>query len=240
MKEKLDKIYEFLLQNRQYNHALQEKSYKYTILPHQGTTEKIMSLLYNTANTQSQPKIDSLASFFKGLNENTRCLDSMRSFIESISPGKPCNFDSLYSGLEKQPGFGEKTAALFTKKIYHLHNDQYSETLRVWDDVPKTISEKDNFYLPVDRVIISIFRKMDAGELNFKQINKLLKNNYKSQEIEVWDDLWFWGFITQHGSGTDRTFMWNENKYWNLHESDKNPESIREIKGKAELFLTLL
>ncbi|WP_435524452.1 hypothetical protein [Chryseobacterium indoltheticum] len=33
----------------------------------------------------------------------------------------------------------------------------------------------------------------------------------KKLDIEVWDDLWFWGFINQKGS-SDRSFEWNEGK----------------------------
>ena len=165
----------------------------------------------------------------------------MSKFIDKINPNQPLNFDSLYIGMKNQEGWGKKTAALFSKSIYHLHNGQYSENLKIWDDVPKTISNNDNFYLPVDAVIIAIFKKLDSSKnWDFDKVNKTLKSKYNGQQIEVWDDLWFWGFITQNGSGDNRAFEWNENKYWALKESDKNNEMIETIKAKAQDFLNLL
>ncbi|MGK0459084.1 MAG: hypothetical protein ACJAVE_002071, partial [Polaribacter sp.] len=55
-----------------------------------------------------------------------------------------------------------------------------------------------------------------------------------------WDDLWFWGFITQVGTGENREMQWNLNKFWTLRESDKNPKMIIEIEKKAEIFLNIL
>ncbi len=122
-----------------------------------------------------------------------------------------------------------------------MHNGNYSDNLKIWDDVPKTISDNDNFYLPVDSVIIAIFKKLDSTvNWDFDKINKTLKSKYNGHEIEVWDDLWFWGFITQNGSGDKRAFEWNENKYWALKESDKSRKTITEIKEKADKFLKTL
>lgn len=244
MENKLNNLFYFLNENRQYNHALQEKFYISTILPYNKTNEKVISLLYEIANTQSQPKIDRLAEFYKSvMNEsNLNCLSSMKSFIENISPNSNINFKSLYSAIEKQKGWGPKTAALFAKTIYNIHNGHYDKKLRIWDDVPEVISNEDILYLPVDAVIIRIFNdKLDKSQnWNFKSINEKLNELYKGKDIEVWDDLWFWGFITQNGSGNDRKFEWNENKYWVLKESDKKEATIKEIKLKSEEFLEIL
>ncbi len=241
MNDRLKNIFNFLNENRQFNHTLQDRFYKSVISPYNDKTEKIISLLYHIANTQSQPKIDSLASFYKNIFQDTSCMTSMRKFIHKINPNQPLNFDSLYNGMKNQEGWGKKTAALFTKSIYHLHNGQYSENLKIWDDVPNTISNNDIFYLPVDAVIIAIFKKLDNSKnWDFDKVNNILKSKYNGQQIEVWDDLWFWGFMTQNGSGDNRTFEWNENKYWALKESDKNNEMIETIKAKAQDFLNLL
>lgn len=241
MNDKLENIFSFLTANRQFNHSLQERFYLSVISPYSDTTEKVVSLLYHIANSQSQPKIDSLASFYKSIFQDTQCMTSMQKFIEKINPNKQLNFDSLYNGMKNQDGWGKKTAALFSKSIFHLHNGHYSENLKIWGDVPATISENDNFYLPVDAVIIAIFKKLDSSiSWDFDKINKTLKSIYKGEQIEIWDDLWFWGFITQNGSGDNRAFEWNENKYWALKESDKNPKSILKIKVKAEVFLKTL
>ncbi len=243
VKNKLEEIFDFLNQNRQYNHALQNRVYISFVSPYNNSKDKIISLLYQIANTQSQPNIDKLAEFYKSINADTDCRDSLTNFITRINPKQTggISYDSLYTGMKNQSGWGEKTAALFTKCIFHLHNDNYDQSLKIWDDVPKKIDNEDTFYLPVDAVIISIFKRLDkSAKWNFNNINSLLKTKYKGQQIEVWDDLWFWGFITQNGSGDNREFQWNENKYWALKESDKAPLVIAEIKEKANEFLKII
>jgi hypothetical protein len=241
MNAKLREIFTFLNDNRQFNHSLQERFYKTVVSPNSEITERVISLLYHIANTQSQPKIDHLANFYKSVIQKGDCMNSMEAFINRINPNQPLKFESLFNGMKNQEGWGKKTAALFSKSIFHLHNGQYSSNLKIWDDVPKNINHSDNFYLPVDAVIIAIFKKLDNSKnWDFDKVNKTLKNYYSNQEIEVWDDLWFWGFITQNGSGDSRSFEWNENKYWVLKESDKNAKTIKTIKGKAEEFLNLL
>ncbi len=241
MNDILENIFSFLTENRQYNHSLQDRYYLSIISPYNDTTEKVASLLYHIANTQSQPKIDSLASFYKSVFQDVNCMTSMRKFIDKINPNKPLNFDSLYNGMRNQDGWGKKTSALFSKSIYHLHNGHYSDKLKFWNDVPKILTNNDSFYLPVDSVIIAIFKKLDnSTNWNFDNINSTLKTNYDGQQIEVWDDLWFWGFITQNGSGDNRLFEWNENKYWALKESDKNLKMINDIRNKTEKFLKII
>lgn len=241
MKNKLESIFTFLNSNRQYNQALQERYYQSIISPFKENKDKIISLIYNIANTQSRPKIDNLALFYKFIHRDLNCFLTFREFIDKINPNKPLNFESLFNGMEKQKGWGKKTAALFTKSIYHLHSGFYSTNLKIWKDVPNTISDDDYYYLPVDSVIINIFNMIDkTNNWDFDKINKILKQHYNNQQIEIWDDLWFWGFITQNGSGNNRQFIWNENKYWVLKESDKNELIINEIKHKSNEFLKIL
>ena len=77
----------------------------------------LVSILYNIANTQSQPKIDNLAKFFIELHENFESVNSFQSFVEYVKPIKEAenNFRTLYLGMEKQSGWGKKTSALFVK-----------------------------------------------------------------------------------------------------------------------------
>lgn len=241
MEHKLDEIFHFLNENRQFNHELQDRYYQSVILAYKEPTDKVVSLLYHIANTQSQPKIDNLANFFKNIFQDLNDLKSMKNFIGKINPNNPVNFNSLYDGMKNQDGWGKKTSALFSKSIYHLHNGQYSNKLKIWNDVPNTITTQDNFYLPVDAVIIAIFKRLNnSRNWNFDNINSILKLKYCGEEIEIWDDLWFWGFITQNGSGDNRAFQWNENKYWALKESDKNIETIKKISHKANIFLEII
>lgn len=60
MKDRLEKLFDFLKENRTYNKRLQERYYRSIILPYDGIPDKIISLLYHIANTQSQSRIDYL------------------------------------------------------------------------------------------------------------------------------------------------------------------------------------
>ena len=104
-----------------------------------------------------------------------------------------------------QLGWGNKTSALFTKTIYHLHNGKYGLQNSIWDFAPKSIGKNEKKFPPVDAVIEAIFHCIDPTTIwNFQKINKLLQFNYSSKEMEVWDYLWFRGFINQRGSGHNR------------------------------------
>lgn len=240
MTDRIEELFKFISSNRKYNKALQERYYRSIILPYKDEKEKIISLLYHIANTQSQPKIDKLAEFYKSIITEENSLKSFKEFVVKINPNGESNFESVYKGMLNQKGWGPKTSALISKSIFHLHNGQYSEDLKIWNDVPKLIDENDSFYLPVDAVIIAIFKKLDNSiKWDFDKVNKTLETKYKGQQIEIWDDLWFWGFITQNGSGDNRVFEWNENKYWVLKESDKDKIKIEEIKNKCQEFLEI-
>jgi hypothetical protein len=243
MDKKLNELFEFLDTNRAYNHSLQDRYYKSVILPFETSKDKVISLLYHIVNTQSQPKIDKLAVFFKSIIPDNDCFESFSNFIFKINSDRQviCCFESLFNGMQRQSGWGNKTSALFAKIIYHLHNGQYSKELKIWNDVPNIITNQDKFFLPVDTVITRIFKELDNNiNWNFNNINAILESNYNGQQIEVWDDLWFWGFITQNGSGNDRLLKWNENKYWTLKEGDKNSKMINEIKQKSVEFLRII
>ena len=124
---------------------------------------------------------------------------------------------------------------------------------------PEKIDDGDIFRLPVDKVMVSIFKEIhpERKEMSFSAINKKLSDmSYSAEEIEVWDDLWFWGYITQRireviqrankkleiRKRIDEVeeIEWNENKYWALRDSDKNSKKVEEIKGKAEKFIKIL
>jgi hypothetical protein len=241
MSSKLTETFLFLKQNRNFNFKLQQKYYERIVLYEIDTESKIVALLHEVVNSQSKPNIDKIAEFFKSLIENTTNLNSFESFVKRFNSKNPePSYKNLFEGLLKQPGWGNKTAALFTKCVYHLHNGIYSKELKIWNDSPK-LENEDDLYLPVDSVIISIFKKLNFPEpISFKSINFFLQANYTNEEIEIWDDLWFWGFITQKGSGDKRIYEWNENKYWVLRASDKESEVINSVKIKAQEFIELL
>ena len=242
MEDQLKSIFSFLKKNRIYNKEFQTRFYLSVIQSQNNKFEKIISLLYQIANTQSQPKIDNLAAFYKKIYTNENHLNSFESFVKLLNPESDIkiNYRSLYFGMKNQIGWGEKTAALFTKTIYHLHNAEYPNNLKIWNDAPIELKKDDLFYLPVDAVIISIFNFLENKNWTFGKVNREIEKYYSGDDIEIWDDLWFWGFITQIGTGNERKMKWNLNKYWTLRESDKNPLIIGEIKSKAEEFLNIL
>lgn len=250
MIDKVDFLFEFLINNRRYNHELQTKSYNNFVTPYNMVEDRIIFILHNIINTQSQPKIGNVSKFNRFIAENRKHLGSFISFLELLNQDKTifnnyfnCNykFKLLFDGLKKQDGWGNKTAALFVKTIYHIHNGKYNVP-SVWNDVPKIITHEDSFYLPVDSVILHIFDRITAGRKNsFDSINSLLQKRYSPQEMEIWDDLWFWGFITQKTlKGGRRELAWNDDKYWALNETDKSFVVINEIKLKACDFINLL
>ena len=125
--------------------------------------------------------------------------------------------------------------------IYQIHNIKAYNKYKIWEDVPE-LTFDDELYLPVDSVIVIIFNKIFPNHQRrwtFNEINKQLNRLYKNYEIEVWDDLWFWGYISQKGS-VKRDFVWNEEKYWSLKESNKDSKIISEIRNKSIEFLRIL
>lgn len=258
MENKLREIFNFLDANREYNHAFQTKCYILDITPYNNVSDKVLSLLYRVVNTQSKPKIDKLAQTFKDFDGDSGCLESFDSFIKHISKDKykkegeknkqkksNGKFDLLYLGMRDLPGWGPKTAALFVKSIYHLHNGIYGDKdeLKIWKDAPIKIEDGDVFRLPVDAVMESIFKIINplGKKMGFDSVNKKLNEmKYSAEKIEVWDDLWFWGFFTQSSGGDERQFGWNENKYWAQSDTSKNQDTIKNIKEQAEIFLKIL
>lgn len=243
---KLDDIFDFLRKNRVFNKNLQQAFYTDVILSRKGTEAKVISLLYHIANTQSKPNIDNLASFFKTIHSNYSALSSFGEFVKLLkNDNVSSNFKyvDLFEGLAAQKGWGNKTAALFVKSIYHVHHKDYDKNLRIWSDVPQRIGVDEKFFLPVDSVIKYIFEFIGFQGLNdFTKINSFLHDSkkYPAELMEIWDDLWFWGFITQKGGGRKRHLTWNCNKYWGLLHSDKNPETIRVIEQRSNEFIGVL
>jgi hypothetical protein len=241
MEEKLKEIFKFLNENGKYNFTVQKGFYHACIVPYQKPSDKAKSLLFHILNTQSQPKIDKVAVFWQNILDNPAKLSSFNAFSKAININheqkNETPFLSLFKALKKQPGWGDKTAALFIKAVYHTHNGKYKK-FAFWKDVPE-LTKKDRLFLPVDSVITFIFIKLSNKKINsFASINNELKNiGYTGAKIEVWDDLWFWGFITQKVSSGNRSWGFNEAKYWAMPWSDKNPQTIKKIKSKANIFI---
>ena len=242
----LHHIFTFLKENRQHNDELQRYELQKAMHGAFVNREYILSLLYHAFNTQSQPKLDKSLAFFKAL-VHEGSFDTMQGFVESLYKiaNKPqpntISYQTLYLGLTEQPGWGPKTAALFTKNIFCVHS-KWNGQLGFWEDAPAQIDSNDKLYLPVDEVILAIFREIAPSlSWDFNKINEHLFAEWNGADLEIWDDLWFWGFISQHGSGAKRIHQYNEAKLWSLYifTLDRS-KSYSLLQEKSEEFITLL
>lgn len=103
-----------------------------------------------------------------------------------------------------------------------------------------SIGPDDMLYLPVDAVIRRISREIPSAGLGdtFDSINSALrKAEYRSEDMLVWDDLWFWGFFSQDSSSKSRTLGWNAGRFWGQLSAPKG--DIEVVRGKFEEFLRL-
>lgn len=238
----LENIFNFLNENREYNKIIQFESYKRSTSQYPDINKKVYSLLHHILNTQPQLRMDKSCEFFKKIyNKN---IDTFENLLKVLDPKKELKltFKSLFELLVEQDGWGKKTSALFVKAIYNMHNG-YAKELKFWNDVPE-LSNNDELYIPVDIVIRHIFSdhcKKNHCKNDFKGINKYIKE-FSNKNIDIWDDLWFWGFITQSSKGKKRKriMKFNESKYWNLKDAPKDELNINKIKKLSEEFLTLI
>lgn len=241
METKISKIYNFLQENRNPNIELQKKFRESNLVPFKSKTDKVYSLLHSTFNTQSQVKLDRAMPFFKDLARNPNVLESFESFnkyLGEYNPDKP--YLSLYNGLEVKPGWGQKTSALLVKNVFQIHHTKEMKHLKFWKDVPK-LKGDDKLKLPVDAVIKEIFKYIDPTRKSFNKINNYFETTEFNNQ-DIWDDLWFWGFLTQRSEKgkKDRKIEFNEGKYWALIHIPKGEKEFKEIKKNCKRFIKLL
>jgi hypothetical protein len=259
LENKLSKIFEFMHKNSQYNKMIQQKCYYEAIQPYEQKVDKAESMLWKVAYSQSQPNINKLAPFWKLVHENKKLLESFNGLNELFDKSsrskesksninKSYNYNTLFNNIRTTDGWGDKTAALLCKELYLLHNSDLGDEYKIWNDA-SSITSDDKLYLPVDAVIIFIFNGLDPQLKNFKSINNKINKLYTGvNEIIIWDDLWFWGFITQNSSRDNvneeqdngRRLEWNENKYWGLRHVPKDKDTIETIKKLAQEFIKIL
>ena len=250
--EVLDELFKFLKKNHSHNHALQLISLKSSILPFTTKKEKIRSLLIDAANTQSRPKMDTLEPFWsKTAEEKEDTFSSAKKFAEFLkkeacSKETPAGLlEGMFFSLYMIPGFGEKTAALFIKNLIYLHHKEigYQERrFKIWSDRGLQCDNGDRIYIPVDSVIKHIFEGTNVGS-NFKKINKSIHDFMAAKEYPIidmvyWDDLWYWGFFTQHGNTENRTTVLNRSKFMTWKNS--SPESYKQVEAPANEFIKIV
>ena len=198
MEDKIEKLYNFLKENRQYNKQVQEGFIKSCIaIKDLSPEQKVLNLLYGVVNTQSQPKIDKIGPFFTKMYQKDSDLTSYKGFLKTLK-NESVSSDSLFELMKSQKGWGSKTAALFVKYIYIIHKDDTFKTSRIWTDF--SLNENE-LKLPVDSVITHIFKNsflQEKKQSTFVGINKFISNlPSENSNVIIWDELWFWGFITQ-------------------------------------------
>jgi hypothetical protein len=121
-KEALDKIFNFLKENKDLNSEYQMREYNWHLAHLKTPKEKLLSLLHMAVNTQSKPKLGEIAVFWRAIHEKIRDQDiapiTLTMILEDVAGisnqgYKPWN--RMYHALRAQSGWGEKTAALFIK-----------------------------------------------------------------------------------------------------------------------------
>ncbi|MBR9859786.1 hypothetical protein GYB22_03375 [bacterium] len=239
--KKLTKLYDFLEENRKYNHQVQYNYYKAYIGAYSEPIERTLHLLYHVTNTQSQPRIQNVAKFYRKILGQGGSLDSMQEFILTLNPNEEIfNLTTLFKNMTSEDSWGPKTSSLFVKSVYQLHCGSYPKEFEFWQDVPQQLSDENQLYLPVDTVIIELFERITNGAISdFYSINEVI-TSCSQNGVEVWDDLWFWGYINQKGSGKNRSLEWNLDKYWANQFTDKDPATINEIELLSKQFRSII
>lgn len=241
MDNRLRKIFQFLKSNRQYNNRVHNFDYARALSQYSKPEHKILSLLFQVLGTQSQPKLEKVKLFAQKMQVNRHKLKTFKGLLLSLGANlkdEEPSYELLFQLLEKQPAWGNKTAALFVKAIYRIHHGRQKH-LAFYKDVP-TLKKEDKLYVPVDKVILTIFLKIKIPASNsFWGINNYLSQFYRAKDMEIWDDLWYWGFITQVGA-EKRRFAFNEAKYWALFHTDKNKNVVIEVRKRGNKFIELI
>lgn len=242
---KLKAIFEFLRKNHGINKDIQEGFLRETLSSYETNEERARLLLHKMVNSQSQPKLDPICEFFQLVASDKKSISSFKKFVRFLTVNSEAN-GGLFDNLKAQPGWGPKTAALFVRNLAMIEQNQVLRSL-FWDDLD--VIESEEIYLPVDAVIKSIFSRLKADDFGlgksvpktFDSINDFLKNHlkYSNKDMLIWDDLWFWGFVTQKSNVNmlERTHEWNNAKYWSIFNASKDQRNIEKIKGLAAEFL---
>ncbi|MFZ6758152.1 hypothetical protein ACO0K9_13160 [Undibacterium sp. Ji50W] len=243
--KKLQKIFAFLEEHHHWSINFQMEEWMNMLGGCSNAGDRLNALLYGIANTQSQPNLDYLAEFWQKLHDHYRHSNDTRlsAFCRFLGKdtGKPLT--DLYTGLVAHKGWGHKTAALFVKNVINIHRSD-TRRLHIFRDgrrLARNIGKDERIYLPVDAVIAFIFGLQgESVDVRFRRINEHIQEFAKGQpeQMLVWDDLWFWGFITQRGKGADRSMEWNAPKFWAMRSHSKS--DVLELQTLAAKFIKIV
>lgn len=254
-RNKLERVFDFLIRNRRFNEVVQHAGHRKEILPWPDTGSKLRSLLHSKAHTQSSPKLDTLMPTWEKLHENYEAFNQVESpgalnealwtlakpNVTRDKNNRPV-FEEMWTALDKAAGFGPKTAALFVKSIVEIHTLPINQDLRFLPDF--RVDPQDKFKVPVDTVIQHIFSSIGLPSANFTSINELITLSELScaERPTLWDDLWFWGFITQKiekiNEKPKRINCINPPKFWSILGAPT--DSWDRIFNAAQEFLQII
>lgn len=254
MKSKITDLYNFLNQNSKWNADLQFREYRRSLYHCDDEQSRLKALLHSTVNSQSKPNLNKLSEFWYRFenyqwDQGKPTLDELILNLRGDFSGSGARADTgaweqLFESLKAQPGWGDKTAALFVKNTIKIHRSGESrlQFLQGIDRYIKSIDGgQDKIYLPVDAVIIHIFNKhiLPDSNNNFSSINNfLLAKNYLPYQILEWDDLWYWGYLTQNSEDRTRVTAWNAVRFWTLQFSPKS--DVKVVERLANKFIEIL
>ncbi|MBZ5790654.1 hypothetical protein K8353_11085 [Burkholderia contaminans] len=233
-------LYAFLVEHHHVNAAIQQGFLGESLSP-ATVDDRALLLMHRVLQTQSRPKLDRICQFFSRIRDQ----GAYRSFADFHHLITVDGKLGLVDGLALQPGWGAKTAALFVRNLAYIESTPKLRA-KFWRDT--RVLEGDQLRLPVDAVILTIFESL-APHINWSKsispssVGRYFHHNleYRDEELLIWDDLWFWGFVTQKtAAGTARVHGWNESKYWAVPHAPRDHQSIQRIKRCSERFLQLI
>lgn len=245
--KKMDAIFQFLKENHRWNHVFQTQVDASRLAGIHGNRDQLIRLLHAVSETQSAPNLDKLAEFWQRVHGLPRsAFKDLGSFVAALSSdrreGGQDIWQALFLVMCDQKGWGTKTSALLVKDLIRIARSRRGDD-DFWASCPTDARslKKADLFIPVDAVILKIFAVINNNaKCDFWSVNTQLKNaGYKGSDFLLWDDLWFWGFVTQKG-GAERETAWNAPKYWCLWGTPKDERSVALAQEQAEEFLSIL
>jgi len=242
---KLNSIFLFLKNSKEFSNIERKFYYKFLFGGCDNKTERFNRLVYSVFNSSSQPNLDQfLDSYLILINSWKKCSGSLLKFID-VNNHVDDPYNKLFMQLNNLKGWGPKISALFVKHIIKIHNEPDLTKYKIFEESLKVSSNgRDKIYLPVDAVIEYVFSQIDKSEKkikpSFKNINHFLQQQYCAEDLIIWDELWYWGFIGTKGPRNNRKLDWNLPKYISLEGVSKTDQDIEQIKTKTEEFINVI
>ncbi|TWC59554.1 MULTISPECIES: hypothetical protein [Burkholderia] len=236
----ITELYAFLVEHHHVNAVIQHGFIGESLSP-ATVDDRALLLMHRVLQTQSRPKLDPICQFFSRVRDE-RAHRTFAAFRKLVTADGKLR---VVDGLALQPGWGAKTAALFVRNLAYIESTPKLRA-KFWRDT--RVLEGDQLRLPVDAVILTIFETL-APRINWPKaisapnVGRYFHNDlgYRDEELLVWDDLWFWGFVTQKTvQGRTRELGWNESKYWAIPHAPRDRQSIADIRRCSERFLKLI